>query len=156
MNNINKKAISEVIEILNHTDVSLTEKIPKDFKRFLIENADDTYIPNIRFESDNWDNNIENDTKSMLALIYRDFIATEAEKNEILELEKKEMNQLEDEARKKYNPSSLFKNKADTIDSNKQLIAIKEDPWYKKIIKIILKFLAADSKKVSKEFKYGQ
>ena len=42
-NEYDKKAFSEIIEILNHTDKQLVEKIPNTFIKFLFENMDREY-----------------------------------------------------------------------------------------------------------------
>lgn len=58
MDNFDKKALSEIVEILNHTDKQIVEKIPKKFITFLFENMDTEYKPNIDFFNENWDNEI--------------------------------------------------------------------------------------------------
>ena len=143
MENLNKRAVSEVIQILDHTEKEITEKIPEKFIKFLFENADNDYEPNINFYNDNWENTIDEDTKALLAMIYRDYIVSETERLELLEEEKKEREKQEILLREKYNPDNLFKKdkkNEDEIDSinNMQLVEIKEAPWYKRLFKKLL------------------
>ncbi len=143
MGNFNKKAVSEVIEILNHTDKEIVEKIPQKFINFLFENEDKDYIPNIDFYNEQWEKSIQEDTQSILAIIYRDYIVPEAERLELLEEEKQEREKQGALLREKYNPDNILKKdrkNEDEIDSinNMQLIEIKEVPWYKRLFKGIL------------------
>lgn len=138
----NKKAFSEIIEILNHTDKQLVEKIPDYFIKFLFENMDKEYKVEINFFDENWDNTILEETKSILALIYRDYIVSSEERNNLLIEEKREREKQERELREKYNPDNLFKNKYNEIPSefteNTQLIEIQQYPWYKRLYQKIL------------------
>lgn len=143
MENFNKKAVSEVIEILNHTDKKIIEKIPQKFIDFLFENADKDYIPNIDFYDENWENSIQEDTQAILALLYRDYIVSEDEKLKLLKEEQEEKLKIEKELREKYNPDNIFKKKniEENIQiNNVQLIEIKETSWFKRALDKILKF----------------
>lgn len=143
MENLNKRAISEVLQILNHTEKDIIEKIPKKFIEFLFDNADNDYKPNINFYDDNWENTIDEDAKALLAIIYRDYIVSETERLELLQQEKKEKEKKEVLLMEKYNPDNLFKedkkNQSEKATiSNIQLVEIKETQWYKIIFKKIL------------------
>jgi len=143
MENFNKKAVSEVIEILNHTDKEIVEKIPQKFIDFLFENEDKDYIPNIDFYDENWENFIQEDTQAILALLYRDYIVSEDEKMKLLKEEQEEKLKIENELREKYNPDNIFKknNTEETIQiNNVQLVEIKETSWFKRVLDKILKF----------------
>ena len=143
MENLNKRAVSEVIQILNHTEKEIIERIPEKFIKFLFDNADNEYEPNIDFFDENWENSIDEDAKALLAIIYRDYIASDNERNELLEEERKENAKQEKKKKKKYNPDNLFKNNQETEEqkdfvSNTQLEEIKEISWYKRLFKKIL------------------
>ena len=127
-----KKAFSEIIEILNHTDKQLVEKIPNTFIKFLFDNMDKEYKPEINFFNENWEETILEDTKSILALIYRDYIVSPEERKDLLIDEKIEREKQESELREKYNPDNLLKNKHSQIPNefteNTQLIEIQQYP----------------------------
>lgn len=151
MENLNKRAVSEVIQILNHTEKEIIEKIPEKFIKFLFENADNDYKPNIDFYDDNWEDLIDEDAKALLALIYRDYIVSETEKMELLEEERQEKEKQEELLKEKYNPDNLFKkNKKNEEEkdfvSNTQLVEIKEEPWYKRLFKRILSIFGIQNK----------
>lgn len=143
MEKFNKKAVSEVIEILNHTDKEIVEKIPQKFIDFLFENEDKDYVPNIDFYDENWEKFIYEDTQAILALLYRDYIVSEDEKMKLLKEEQEEKIKLENELREKYNPDNIFKKKniEENIQiNNVQLVEIKETSWFKRALDKILKF----------------
>ncbi len=143
MENLNKRAVSEVIQILNHTEKEIIERIPEKFIKFLFDNADKEYEPDIDFFDENWENSIDEDAKALLAIIYRDYIASDNEKNELLEEERTERAKQEELLREKYNPDNLFKSKQENdrpkeVVSNTQLEEIKEISWYKRLLKKIV------------------
>ena len=90
-----KRAFSQVIEILNHSDKNIVERIPKQFINFLFENMDTEYNVNIDFSNKNWEETILEETKVVLALIYRDYIVSSEERAKLLAEEKKEQEALE-------------------------------------------------------------
>lgn len=138
-----KQALSEVLEILNHTDISITKKIPQNFVNFIFENMDRDYNCNIDFSDEKWDNNIKEETQCIIALIYRDYIASPEERIRLIEEESAEEKRIEQEIREKYNPDNLFKKNdnqiPDELINETSLIEIKNEPWYKVIWKKILK-----------------
>lgn len=140
MSEINKKAVSEVIDVLKHSEIEVTQKIPKKFIEFLTKNSDRDYIPNIDYSEENWENSIEEDAKVLIALIYRDYIMSEEEKEKVIE----EAERQEQKIREKYNLDNLFKknskieNEKSQDDTEqevqKSLLIIKEEKWYERII----------------------
>ena len=140
MSELNKKEVSEVIDVLKHSEIEVTQKIPKKFIEFLTKNSDHDYIPDIDYSEENWENSIEEDAKVLIALIYRDYIMSEEEKEKVIE----EAERQEQEIREKYNPDNLFKknskieNEKSQDDTEqevqKSLLIIKEEKWYERII----------------------
>ena len=140
MSELNKKEVSEVIAVLKHSEIEVTQKIPKKFIEFLTKNSDHDYIPDIDYSEENWENSIEEDAKVLIALIYRDYIMSEEEKEKVIE----EAERQEQEIREKYNPDNLFKknskieNEKSQDDTEqevqKSLLIIKEEKWYERII----------------------
>ena len=143
MEEFNKRAISEVIEILNHTDKEIVEKIPQKFINFLFENADNDYKPNINFYDDDWKNSVQDDTQAILALIYRDYIVSDDERKELLKEEQEDKLKREKELQEKYNPDNLFKKKTveiQTQNNEVQLVKVNETSWFKKVLNKIFSF----------------
>ena len=83
--------------------------------------------------------NISNKTKLMLAVIFRDYLSTEKQREKILNFERTKELQLEQEAREKYD-IDVFKNKRmvqmqqveENIKEGSQLVKY-EEKWYTKI-----------------------
>lgn len=143
MEEFNKRGISEVIEILNHTDKEIVKKIPQNFINFLFDNSDDNYKPNINFYDVDWKNHLQEDTQAILALIYRDYILSDDEREELLKTEQEDKLKQEKKLQEKYNPDNLFKKKSDekeTQISNKQLIEVKKTSWFRRILNKIFDF----------------
>lgn len=139
MDNINKKAISEVLEVLKNSEEGVIEKIPSSFMSFLKQNADSNYISNIDFGKENWEDTIEEDARLILALIYRDYLVDKDEREKLIQEEKEEEKREEEKLREKYNPDNLFKKKdkenikEEPKEEPKALIEVKEK-WYMKIL----------------------
>lgn len=103
------KAFSEVEQIIELMPEGLQKKIPEKFKNILSTWKDKNYVPNIQepFE----ECNIMEETKIILAVIYRDFLCSEKEKEEIKLINSQQLQEYEKELREKYNPDDIFKNK---------------------------------------------
>lgn len=137
-----KKSLKETYEIIQNSENKIIEKIPNNFLKFIEDNMDKNYNLKINFDDENWKNKINNDTKAILALIYRDYIVDAEKRNKLIQEEKAQREIYEKELREKYNPDEIFKNrtvKEDEVINNNQLIEVKEVPWYKKIIESILR-----------------
>ena len=96
------------------------------------------------------------ETETILAVLYRDYWATDEERNRILKKEKENFLSLEEEKRKKYNPDDLFKktnNTSENIENiqdtqeiaNTSLIKYKES-FFTKLKEFILKSLYKEQK----------
>ena len=111
MDDIYREAFAEVLEVLKNSNQNIIEKIPKKFIKFLFENGDTEYKPDINFYDSNWESMISEDAQAILALIYRDYIVSESERNELLKEEQETIKEQEEKLREKYNPDNLFKKK---------------------------------------------
>lgn len=152
MKEIDKQAVTEVVEILKHSESKITDKIPEKFMQFLYNNSDDNFKVNIDFNNENWDDTIKQDTKLLLALIYRDYIVSKEERAQLLKEEEDRIDKEEQQLREKYSPDNLFKKKTDVTDekdtnsiNNMQLIEIKEEQWFKRIWKKIISFFGKNN-----------
>lgn len=103
------KAFSEVEQIIKLMPESLQNKIPDRFKNIIFTEKSQAYIPNIKESFEQC--NIMEETKIILAVIYRDFLCSEEEKKEIKLKDSQKLMEYEKELREKYNPDDIFKNK---------------------------------------------
>lgn len=139
MKDVYKEVFAEVLEVLNNSNQNIIEKIPKKFITFLNENKDNNYNVKIDFSDVNWDNSVKPETQAILALVYRDFIASPIEREKLLAEEKEEQIKHENELRKKYDLDNLFKNKApkvETIKNDTAVVKYKESVFQKILNKI--------------------
>lgn len=133
------KAFSEVEQIIKFMPVTLQKKIPDRFKNIISTEKSRTYRPHIEepFE----ECNIMEETKIILALIYRDFLCSEQEKKEIKLKDSQKLLEYEKELREKYNTDNLFKNKKESDveyeSKDETSMIVQEEKWYKKIFNII-------------------
>lgn len=134
-----QKSITEVLDILDNTDESLVNKIPKKFLKFLNENKSDTYIPNLEYDKELENMNLMPKTKTILSIIYMKYWSDENELRNVKQVqydnEKKHQNMLEE----KYSYDNLFK-KDKTVQSRKeavdrQLVQYRKENMFVRIIK---------------------
>lgn len=141
-----KISVTEVIDILNYLPEKMTCKIPKKFWEFLQKNSIEEYKPNFDY-SQGLDNiNLNNKTKKLLAMIYRNYMCTEEEKIEYDKILLKNEEKYQKELKKKYNADNLFKKEKveNNIVTNEneelQLIVIK-DNIFTKLINMVKKLI---------------
>ena len=132
------KAFKEIYIILNRASSDELDKIPKFFIEFIENNMDVNHNPKIEF-NENFENSVLEETLLILALIYRDYLISKEERSILLKKEKKKLEELKES----YNVENLFnKRKQDSKEQRgnieQQLIVIKEEKWYKKILNKIL------------------
>lgn len=137
------KALKEVYVILENSEEKIKQKIPENFKEFIIRNMDKEYKTNINFNYETWEDTIMEETQQILAVIYRDYLVTKEEREELLKEESEEEKRIEQELRERYNPDNIFKKhkekeETDNINTNTSMIKIEEIKWYKRFINKIL------------------
>ena len=142
-------AYSEVLEILKHIPIEYYNKIPKEKLRLFEANADKEHGFKYDIDKTLEEQNVSNIAKGIIIILFRDYWATETQKNKIITKQKQDMIKLEEKKKEKYNPNNIFKtndenstNDMDTIDTvenleEKSLVEIKEDKWYEKIWRLI-------------------
>ena len=136
MNNTYAKAYTEVIEIINHFSEEEYKKIPKEKIEYYENNKDKNYIfkidPNIDLDKQN----ISKKAYSILVSLFRDYFATDRQKQILDDLLMQNEQKLEEEKLIKYNPNEIFrkdKNSKEKIEEV-SLIIVEKEKWYKKIL----------------------
>ena len=137
-------AFVEVLDIIFHLSESEYNKIPSKFIELLEENSNTEYEfiydPNKTLD----EQNVSLEAKAIIAVICRDFLASEEEKNEIIQREKNELQEYEKMQREKYNPEQLFYNDNNNIEEqNNEETSIVEykESFFVKIKNIIKDFI---------------
>ncbi len=138
---ITKEAYSEVYAILNLMSWNSISKIPEKIWENIDNKRDKDKIIEI--------NNIEDyqaseQANKLLAVLYRDYFATDEEK-EVIKAKEKILEQKEqEELYEKYNPDNLFKNKVskvETVENSVAMVEYKESffnkikNWFKGLFK---------------------
>ena len=134
-----KEAFYEVDEILKMMPYEILDKIHKKFRNMISQNK--SLTSNKKISGLN-DENLSKDAKVVLYMIYRDFLCSEEEEQELLRQENKDLEE-------KYSYDNLFKStkkdetKSETISVEEitieetALTETKELKWYEKIIDFI-------------------
>lgn len=130
------KAYKEVMEILNYVPQESVNKIPpimiEAFRAKMDINYDFHVDTNKGFE----EQELLEETKAILANIFRDCWATPYQKERIEAKEKNDRRKAEEEKRKQYNPEDLFKKKQEKKQElkNNLPMEVKKDNFYRKMI----------------------
>ena len=133
------KSFSEVIDIIEHSEKEIQQKIPDKLKQLLRENKDANYILDIDYSKDINEQELLQETREILAMIYRDYLCSDEEKKEIIEKNKMAIDELQEQ----YDISKIFeqrKQKDNMQEGENALIATEKTSWYKRIIRILVGF----------------
>ena len=80
------EAIVEVLEILQYSDDNIIEKIPKKLMEFWQRNKSTTYKPNLDHSKSINEMDLKKKTKSIISMIYLNYLCDDEEKNNIKSL----------------------------------------------------------------------
>lgn len=143
MENNYSKAYKEVIEILKYVPKESVEKIPQTMIDTFNKKMDNTYNFSIDINKSFEKQELLEETKAILANIFRDYWATPYQKERIQAKERYDREKIEEEKRVKYN-SDIFKIKEnnkpenkveeDNTNGNNLPIEVKKERFYEKII----------------------
>lgn len=132
------EAAVELNTILEYTSPDVINKIPKKFLTFMKKIASTTYQFKYDTSKPLEEQNIKPKTKGLIALIYKDYLCDEQEKQEYLNTVSRVMEEIEQEKRELYNPNNIFKNRIQEIVEESQVhnlpVTIKEENIFTKIV----------------------
>ena len=134
------EAAKEINEILKYIPEEEVNKIPVKLREFFKEIESKNYVvninPNILLENQD----LKEETKDIIALIYRNYWCSEEEKKELDQKLIENDKRFEEKLREKYNPDNIFKN---NVSSEKEeikdqsLVVTNTEKWYKKFLNFI-------------------
>lgn len=141
-------AYSEVLEILKYISKEDYEKIPNSKIELFETNYNKDYIfkynPNKTLD----EQNVSKTAKAIIAILFRDYWATEIQKEKIISKQNYDRMKLEEERKARYNSNNLFKNNEKRIimdntekEEELALIETSDIKWYKKVWRFLTKFL---------------
>lgn len=117
--NLYAKACTEVLEILSHFSEEDFSKIPTDKIDFFEKNKDEDYEYKIDPDIDLSKQYISDEANAIIVGLYKEYFATEHQKNVIDDILKHNQVLEDRENSVKYNPDDLFKDKEEIkLDNN--------------------------------------
>lgn len=139
-------AYSEVLEILKYISKEDYEKIPNSKIELFEINHNKDYIfkynPNKTLD----EQNVSQIAKAIIVILFRDYWATEIQKEKIINKQNYDRMKLEEEKKTRYNSDNLFKNneKENVMNNTEKekkiaLIETNNIKWYKKIWRFLIK-----------------
>lgn len=140
------EAIVEVLEILEYSDDNILEKIPKKLIKFWERNKSKTYKPNLDHNKSIIEMNLKDKTKSILSMIYLNYLCNDAEAKEISSIINHNEEIYQTELIKKHNSqhSEKEQNIINTINENTKSTSItiidNRESIFKKIVNRIKRF----------------
>lgn len=141
------KAYKEVIEILNFVPKESVDKIPQAMLNTFKANVDENYDFKIDINTSFEEQELLDETKAILANIFRDYWATPYQKVRIEEKEKHDRQIIEEEKRVKYSTDIFNKGKTENYtiyeqkepELNNLPIEVKKERFYHRIIRFFRK-----------------
>lgn len=138
-------AYSEILGILKHISKEDYNKIPKEKIIFFQNNYNKEYNFTYDMNKTLDEQNVSKKAKTIIAILFRDYWATDAQREKIKAKEQYDRKIKEEENREKYNPDNLFKKhreakNVETITENNQIIPYKES-IFRKIFNKIMSFI---------------
>lgn len=118
-----KIALSEVNEILKYTDDDIVSRIPKKFITFISNNMDTNHKFKVQENLELFEQPIRNETKTILAMIYRVYFCDDVEKQELIDYDKMQKDIEEKIKYEKYDPDNLFKSRKTQLDDDNKNIS---------------------------------
>lgn len=141
------KAYTEVDVILSYMEKVYIDKVPKKMRELFKNEKLQGYKPNINPKIPLDEQNLQNKTYDILAMLNLNYwCESEEEKQELISIYAENDRKKEAELREKYNPDNLFKKKElqeekieqKISEENKALIEYRENNLFKRIINKIM------------------
>ena len=133
-------AYKEVLEILKYIQIEDYNKIPKTKIELFETYSNKDYVFKYNPRKNLNEQNVSKTAKAIIGLLFRDYWATETQKNKIIAKQKYDRQQIEIEKQKKYNSDNIFRNKntkhEKNIDNTVAMITYKESIFNKILNKI--------------------
>ena len=144
MENNYPKAYKEVIEVLKYVPRESVDKIPKTMIDTFNRKMDNNYIFSIDINKSFEEQELLEESKAILANIFRDYWATPYQKERIQAKEGYDWQKIEEEKKNNYNYDIFKKNNKTDDKENESVennlpIEVKKEKFYNKIINFFKK-----------------
>lgn len=130
-----EKALAEAFAVIMKLEFSDIQKIPDEFLNTLKNNMDQEYYTTLNIDEEYIDNNLSEDTKGILGLVYRDYLTDESERKELVESENKSEEEYQEVLRDMFQSDLVFKNNDTNKEVKQEVRMIKQEElkWYEKL-----------------------
>lgn len=144
------KAYKEIVEILKYIPEESVNKIPKEMRDIFEVEQLKTYDFKIDTEKSFEEQELLEETKAILANIFRDYWATDYQKQRIIEKEMQDREEWERQKREKYNLDNIFKNRQQNINVQENLnknynsnlpVEVKKQNIFQRLLSFIKKLV---------------
>ena len=134
-------AYKEVYVILQNIDEKDYDLVPENFIKMVEHNMNKDYDFKLDENKDFEQQDLLQETKTILAYLYLNYWGTEEERIKIKEKFKQDIAVAEEKKRQKYNPDELFEKTSYTPQKPKvQIVEYKKESFFTKLAKNIKKF----------------
>ena len=144
------KAFVEVLEILKYIPEEEYKRIPEDKIKFFKDNMDKEYNFKIDPKIELSKQNISREANAIIVTLFRDYFATEKQKEKLENILRVNEEKLEQEKHQKYDPDKIFeKIEVPIVEPEKEpemmaLQEIKEETFFEKFVNYIKRLLIID------------
>lgn len=141
MERVYEEAFTEVDEVLKLMPIDLLSKIPAQFRQTISENKATDY--NVIIKEPLEEQKLKKETIVILGLIYRDFLASPEEREQLQMQDAEELKRIEQEMQEQYDVNNVFEKrknnkKNEEYDNNQtDLVVYKEPGFIKKFFNLI-------------------
>lgn len=132
-------AYSEVLGILKFIAKEDYEKIPNSKIELFETNQNKEYIFEYNSNKTLEEQNVSKRAKAIIGLLFRDYWATDEQKEKILRKQNYDRQILEEQKKSMYDVKNIFKKKSYESEEVKEMVVYKEQRWYQKLFVKILK-----------------
>ena len=136
-------AFTEVYTILSYLDIDEYKKIPKEIIEVIENNMNNDYEYEMNEDVDLNKQPMLPETKAILFNLFRDYLSTPEQRKKIINMQKKDMQKIEDDKRKKYS-ANVFDNvsndKNTKLENDNESLVKVNNNIFKKIMDGIKKF----------------
>lgn len=126
-------AYTEVLEILKNISQEDYNKVPKEKINLFEQNANKEYIFDYDSTKTLEEQNVSKIARAIIAILFRDYWATDEQRDKIKAFQNNKRQQIEEENKQKYN-TDIFKNRTNIANEsqsgqaeNMQLVEYKEN-----------------------------
>lgn len=112
------ESYAEVLDIIEHMDEELVDKIPQKFIKFLKENSLKEYEVKFDYSEGLKSVKLKPETSAVMAIIYMNYLCNKESKEEYMKILQENEKKHQDELNEKYSYEKIFDSKQSSIQEN--------------------------------------